>query len=173
MKQVIFTFLIFAAGFTLIQCTTEPDFSNVPSISDATISKTTLTDRLGNAADSLVISIKFQDGDGDLGSSTDEVRNDTLTYPPPYYNYFVRVFRQKNGQFSEVIRQETDSGIFPRLRQDGKSGPLEGQIRRGIVVQHRTVPPNDTLKYYVKIRDRAGNMSNEIETPAVIVHVRN
>lgn len=175
MKRVIFTFLIVGAGLYIAGCTGEPDFSNVPNLLEGstTISKTTNTDRLGNSQDSLVIGVKFQDGDGDLGLSSNMYPDSVLIKEG--YNYEVRTFRRVRGQFQDITQSfgVSNSGNFPRLRQDNKVGPIEGTLSRSIMIPHLAVSRNDTLKFMIKIKDRALNVSNEVETPSVILRVEN
>ena len=174
MMRVLFTFLILGAGLYLAGCTTEPDFSNVPTLLDGstTISKTTNTDRLGNAQDSLVIGVKFQDGDGDLGLSSNMYPDSVLIKEG--YNYEVKTLRRIRGQFQDVTQSfgVSNSGNFPRLRQDNKVGPIEGTLSRSIMIAHLSVSRNDTLKFRIRIKDRALNVSNEVETPSVIIRVQ-
>ncbi|MDR6196841.1 hypothetical protein [Siphonobacter sp. SORGH_AS_0500] len=174
MMRVLFTFLILGAGLYLASCTTEPDFSNVPNLLDGstTISKTTNTDRLGNAQDSLVIGVKFQDGDGDLGLSSNMYPDSVLIKEG--YNYEVKTLRRIRGQFQDVTQSfgVSNSGNFPRLRQDNKVGPIEGTLSRSIMIPHLAVSRNDTLKFRIRIKDRALNVSNEVETPSVILRVQ-
>ncbi len=172
MKRLLFIFSITTSVLALASCTAEPDFSDVPFISDATLTKyASGRDRLGNVNDSLVVSLKFQDGDGDLGvSPTSYPEDDTLS--KINNNYEVRTFQRKNGQFQDITGSQTvsNSGNFPRLRTDNKRGPIEGTLTRSITVFRIPQNRNDTLKFMIRIRDRAMNVSNEIETPVVVVN---
>ncbi|MFT4033163.1 MAG: hypothetical protein QM669_12140 [Siphonobacter sp.] len=158
-------------AFAIWGCTGEPDFSDVPSIEFSSITKYSNTDTFGNAQDSLVVSLKFQDGDGDLGLSPDTYPEDSTQYNEGY-NYQVKTYQQKNGTFVDITASfgVSNSGNFPRLRTDGKTGPIEGILSRAILIPNAFIPENDTLKFSILIRDRALNSSNEVETTAVVLN---
>jgi len=60
----------------MLACTSEPDFSYVPSISFNSIQLLT-TEKQGllgiSKKDSVIITVDFQDGDGDLGFTPEEL----------------------------------------------------------------------------------------------------
>ncbi|WP_133163439.1 hypothetical protein [Siphonobacter curvatus] len=176
MKRLLFIFSITIAVLALASCTAEPDFSNVPMLLDGSTTLTkyaNIRDRLGNAQDSLVIGVKFQDGDGDLGLSPGTYPQDSIQFNNGF-NYEVRTFRRIRGQFQDVSASfgVSNSGNFPRLRTDNKVGPIEGTLQRAIMVPYGAVTRNDTLKFMIRIRDRGMNVSNEVETPSVVVRAQ-
>ena len=187
-----------------------------------------------NFQDSLILTINFRDGDGDLGLYPDEIappynslspvpkesdgRYLTLadrsnppfdTLPPyefPYYcynyqtplehndpryendtiyfqrnengnNIFIQYFVMKNGQYSEFdweteLQDCTESfdGRFPVLDDLSGDKPLEGKLRYGMLSRgFLALFRNDTLKLRVRIKDRALNSSNTIETPGFVL----
>lgn len=168
MKRLFLVLALLSAGIGFYSCTPEPHFDNVPVITFESISKNTKLDGFGNKTDSLVIAVKFQDGDGDLGVSS-TLKEDSLLYKTTY-NYLVRTFRQVKGAPVEISQTISNSGNFPRLRDDNKIGPIEGTLSRAILIYPGTVPKNDTLSFKIKIMDRARNVSNEISTTQVVVN---
>jgi hypothetical protein len=62
------------------------------------------------------------------------------------------------------------SGYFPLLKIDEKPGPLEGTLSYTIQFFHSFTRKNDTLRFDIQIKDRAGNLSNVTETEPIIVN---
>lgn len=173
-----------------------------------------------DGADSLIISIYFKDGDGDLGlhpsetfppyNSYDVVLNnngdtvkigsspDLPAYNPVdyiilydgkgeatdtvlvelnenHYNFFVRFFEKKNGEYTEFKWRDppyyqTFDGRFPILNTDIVNGglrerPLEGSLRYGMTSNGWLLLFRDSLKLQIQIQDRMLNKSNTVETP--------
>jgi hypothetical protein len=113
------------------------------------------------------LTVKFQDGDGDLGlnekeKTTAELKND--------FNYIIRIFRKKKGVFTEFKPSVPYSGYFPRLKADGKIGPIEGTIDYSIDFPQPFTPVKDSLKFQITIKDRAGNISNTTESSVIVLN---
>lgn len=104
---------------------------------------------------------------------------DTLQvkYNPYYYNFDVAFLIKDGGEFQEYDwRKERCSaplgGRFSPLKEDfNNTKPLEGVIQYGFgSAAIKSFFRNDTVKMRVRIRDRALNESNEIESdPFVLV----
>lgn len=166
-NQYLFGLIILAA-VALSSCYKEPDFSISPVIEFYTInSEVRLDQATGGVKDSVVVTIKFQDGDGDLGVNTEE----TTEYQKKYgYNFNVKMMREKNGKFEEVVNEVSLSGFFPVLSTD-KPGPLEGKLSyRMPAFFHDFWIKKDKVKFLITIKDRAGNESNEVETDTIILN---
>lgn len=167
-------FLKIIAGFLLSStflggCFSVPEFADNPEIEFSDISSFLRVDELtGGYKDSLVISVKFRDGDGDLGYTQREI--DSLAKVGGGYNFLVKQFRKVKGEFVVYEPLEPLSGYFHRLSGD-KPGPIEGTIHyRGIQVYHSFYPyARDTVKFEIYIRDRSGNTSNTIVTDSVVL----
>ena len=167
MKKVsIFAFLVITAS--LMGCYKEPTFELKPVIGFGSLRKEIRIDAFtGSKKDSLILTISYQDGDGDLGlnekeKATAEVKND--------YNYLIRLFRKRRGVFQEFVPSVPYSGYFLRLRNDTKSGPIEGNISYSIDFPHPFTPLKDSLKFQVTIKDRAGNLSNTVESSVIVLN---
>lgn len=124
-----------------------------------------------------VLSIRYTDGDGDLGLG----QSDTV---PPfhvggayYYNMFVRYFRLVDGVFVETPllswnQQEqhydtlTFNARFPRLLDSETPKPISGTIDYAIDVAN-PFSPSDTIMFKVRIADRALRVSNEVESDVI------
>lgn len=98
----------------------------------------------------------FTDGDGDLGLTQQDTSKDVLildirkglpTFAPIQYDY-----------------------RMPYVTPEGNNKSISGEVE--IDIPNTFCRPGlavDTLKYSVQIKDRAGNKSNTLETPAIIV----
>lgn len=167
MKKVSI-FAVFGAMALLVGCYKETTFDSTPAIEFKTLRKEIRIDQFtGSKKDSVILTIKFQDGDGDLGlnekeKATAETKSD--------YNYIIRLFRKKKGVFTEFIPAVPYSGYFPRLKSDGKLGPIEGTIDYSVDFPHPFTLPKDSLKFQVTIKDRAGNISNTTESSVIVLN---
>ncbi|MDZ7934638.1 MAG: hypothetical protein U5M51_06685 [Emticicia sp.] len=161
-------FIILAAIGSLIGCYKEITFDVKPAIEFKTLKKEIRIDQFaGSKKDSVILTINFQDGDGDLGlnekeKTAAELKND--------FNYIIRIFRKKKGVFTEFVPEVPYSGYFPRLKADGKTGPIEGTIDYSIDFPHPFTPVKDSLKFQVTIKDRAGNISNTAESEVIVLN---
>lgn len=123
----------------------ELELSETPSIRLESISHDTLV----QYEEVLVLSISYKDGDGDLG------------YPDPdQYSLFVRDLRLS----------DFDSFFVGPLAPMGEAVPIEGVI-------HVEFPSlflfgngeSERTQFECRMVDRAGNESNLITTPAVVI----
>lgn len=150
--------LLFALGATQF-CVKPPDYPKEPVIEFIGLSKNVL--QQGKAkGDSLNISFSYTDGDGDLGFPKTD----------PTASVFVRDDRDSFSKFEYQL---------PYVEPQGASNGISGEISiliptsccifttdQGFKLACDLVPDTflyDTLYYYIKIRDRAGHMSNEIK----------
>jgi hypothetical protein len=94
---------------------------------------------------------------------------------PNHYNFTVRFYQLVAGEWQEFDWRtiypyprcgETWDGRFPYLTRDGRKAPLEGNLTYGM--QSTGFLPlfgSRKLKLRIRIKDRALNESEEIETP--------
>lgn len=149
-------------------CYKEPTFKLQPSIEFNDIEKMIRIDLFSGAnKDSVIIALQFQDGDGDLGLSEAEK---AIAQETDDYNYIVTSFEKKNGEFVESPPLIPLSGYFPQLKLDNKTGPIEGTLFYSVEFLHPFTPINDTVKFAVQVKDRAGNLSNTVETNEIILN---
>ncbi len=171
---------------------TEPKFPDTPFITFKNIVSLERPNK-----DSLIITITFRDGYGDLGLGPYD------TVPPfkeePYsYNYHISAFKRKglddqgNPNFVPVefpTPNFTFNGRFPVLKPDRQPGPIEGDLHYSLPIEfpqdftnENYILPGDTLRFNIFIYDRDDvgasrggdsrrnpNKSNEITTGEVIV----
>mgnify|MGYP001588252966 CR=1 FL=1 len=99
----------------LLSCLKEPQWSLTPSIRFSQIQKITKisNDGFGGKAkiDSVVMSIHFQDGDGDLGITQADLKANPSKYKD-FRNFEVNVLLQKNGKFVPVTFSPSLGGLM-------------------------------------------------------------
>ena len=175
--------LLVATGAAVSSCLSPPEYPVTPEIEFRGIS---IKRSVSNIAtiDSVQVTVKFQDGDGDLGlnnNDTDPPFNRTNadgSLNPYYNNYFFQPqIRKSNGEYQDTIidvlnPQNTYDSRFPRLPPDDRTGPKRGTLtftqsfaagtfsRFGRVV---------SIKFRVKIVDRALHESNEVTTEPITI----
>jgi hypothetical protein len=152
-------------------CYKDPNFSNTPVISFKEIKKVTVTDALGNpGVDSVIITIHFEDGDGNLGLTQAEVNADPWKGKN---NFEVKSFVKQGTQFvplTDILNKEVDnSGNFFPLNPSEKSGPIEGTLDYSIKF-YRVTTAKDTVQFRIRIWDKDLNASNWAETEPIVVN---
>ncbi len=130
--------------------------------------------------DSLILSVDFTDGDGDVGLN----ENDTLSpYNPSsfyHYNLYVEYFEMMEGEWVKG-RLDPSGNNFPtadtinfqyrikNLTPIGQNKTLKGTIN--VTIEAPYYNPisnhNDSIKYRISLIDRALNVSNFIETELI------
>lgn len=133
-----------------------------------------------------VISFSYTDGDGDLGL------DDSDTLPPfgfhdtYYYNMVVDYLKSENGVFvktpllSPHVPTSPDDTLvlydtvtfnarFKRLRDSEEPKAISGSMDYKLTVQN-PFSPNDTVKFEIRILDRALHVSNVIQTDPIITN---
>ena len=149
-------------------CVQPPDYSDTPVIEFKSMTKDTLlTSRYGG--DSTTIILSYTDGDGDLGS----MANDTSS----------RVFL-----FDSRDNSPKAAYTLPFIEQQGAGNGISGDISIFIKSDNNAfkfcciyggnLPPceldpapqnTDTLTFKIYIKDRAGHVSNVVETAPIIL----
>lgn len=130
-----------------------------------------------------VISFSYTDGDGDLGL------DDSDTLPPfgfndtHYYNMVIDYLKSENGVFVKtpllsphvptdpadtlvLFDTVTFNARFKRLRDSEEPKAISGTMDYKLTVQN-PFSPNDTVKFEIRILDRALHESNVIQTEAI------
>jgi len=130
-----------------------------------------------------IISFSYTDGDGDLGL------DDSDTLPPfgfhdaHYYNMVIDYMKCVNGEFVKtpllsphvpsnpadtlvLYDTVTFNARFKRLRDSEEPRAISGTMEYKLTVQN-PFSPNDTVKFEIRILDRALHESNVIQTEAI------
>jgi len=103
MKSVWGLGLVAIFGISTLSCMEEPQYSNVPSIEFDKILFKDIKD--GTAADSLIISLKFKDGNGDLGIDPSEIQepfNDKYYFQFPDKSYITYKTKRTNPNYDTL-----------------------------------------------------------------------
>lgn len=173
---------LFIGLFFLTGCFSEPDYPDTPQIEFVSLQNLQSKSRANT--DSVVITLFFQDGDGDLGlTSTDTLppfsdRNPDGTVNLFRHNFFADVERlNENGEFEPIIFASQNFNLnsrFPVLNTLDKETALEGELRYSLNLFSTSFSPvqqGDILRYRISIADRNLNVSNVIVTDPMTVGV--
>lgn len=178
--------LIACLSIFVLACTGEPDFSFTPEIGFNSI-QVFFPQSLGKLGvpekrDSVVITIDFKDGDGDLGTNLTqkELTELALKNDPKLKNFIVDTYVSKNGKFIKSDFADPNGGFLPfKLKNGSKNGPIEGTIDYSIIFTYGLIQDGtpftgkrDTVKFAVTIKDRANNLSNTVETTPIVVYTK-
>jgi len=173
---------LFVGLFFLTGCFSEPDYPVTPQIEFVNLKN--LKSKGTANTDSVVITLSFKDGDGDLGlTSTDTFppfsdRNSDGTINRFRHNFFADVERlNADGEFRPITFASQNFNLnsrFPILNTLEKPTALEGDLRYSIpliITSFSPVKRGDVLRYKISILDRALNESNVITTDPMTVGV--
>lgn len=178
-----------AASAAVSSCISPPSFPDTPSIEFKGLSVVRQPTQPGNTPqDSVIVTVRFKDGDGDLGLNQQEYTNPPYqrfnadgTLNPDHWNYVIKLFVKNpaSGEFESYTRTpigldippELYYGQFPHLEPNAeKSAPLEGDLSfRQKLALGSPFFPGQEVRYEVTIRDRALNTSNTITTSSFVV----
>jgi hypothetical protein len=177
--------LIASLSIFVLACTGEPDFSFTPEIgfSNIQVVTTSSPDILGNITkrDSVIISIDFKDGDGDLGFSEEDYKALIKKTGDSIKTIDVNILVAKNGKYTKSNPVEKIGGNLKgfRFKQGTKAGAIEGIIDYSTSFGYTNfdkIPgltgKSDTVKFTVQIMDRALNKSNVTETSPIVLYKR-
>ena len=181
--------LIASLSIFVLSCVGEPDYSFTPEIgfNDIRILTTQKPGDLGTTKkDSVIITIDFKDGDGDLGFSEDDYKALVKKTGDSIQTIDVNIFVSKNGKFIKSNPQEKIGGNLKggnqkdnnvRFKKGSLPGPIEGTIDFSTTFQYKLfqgipylIGKNDTVKFTVQIMDRALNKSNIVETNPIVIY---
>jgi len=124
-----------------------------------------------------VISFSYTDGDGDLGLDDSDTLSPFGFNDAHYYNMLVDYMKCVNGEFVKTpllswnVQTQTYDTIsfnarFKRLRDSDDPKAISGTMDYKLMVQN-PFSPNDTIKFEIRILDRALHESNVIQTEAI------
>ncbi|SHK81342.1 hypothetical protein SAMN02746009_01621 [Hymenobacter psychrotolerans DSM 18569] len=183
--------LIGVGSLAIGSCISPPDFPDTPSIEFKDLSVQRHIVNGVTAVDSVVVTIGFKDGDGDLGLNEEEYNN------PPYqrlntdgslnlnhWNYYFNLFVKAPGETEfkpyrvtpELLelRPEDYYGQYPHLEPNSeKKAPLQGnlRLRQGFALGSPFYPGQE-VRFEITIKDRALNTSNTVTTSSFVVAPR-
>ena len=171
-SSLLIQYLFFLGSLTAIfSCQKPPEYDNTPNIKFQNVEIFSSVEN-GFKKDSLVIVTRFEDGDGDLGLSNEDIAQAPFNQGDNNLNYFIEILIKKGNGFQPLNLPFSFNGRFFRLAPDGRIGPIEGDLRYGgIVIRERdnVIKPGDVLKFRVWVRDRALNRSNTVLSDEITV----
>lgn len=160
-KQIFFYILVLMLFITA--CIKPPEYSNVPELTYRGINKSEVYQGSNTSPnDTLIVEFDFTDGDGDLGTndSIDIYLTDSRIGSPSFFR-------------------------IPDITNEGSANGISGTITIKIENKPANIcciftngePPcssngdlgSDSYFYTIKIRDRANNWSNEIQTEIITI----
>lgn len=118
--------------------------------------------KLGDTAAQLTI--YFKDCDGDIGLRQAD------TAAPYDYNLFLEYFEKRNGNWENVQPRFPFYYRVPMLNGKTPYDLKEGEIILDMGLYYDPFSSFDTIKFTIKLRDRALNESNTAETDEIIVN---
>ncbi len=146
-------------------CVEPPDYSVTPEIEFVSMNKDTILQGSTGVRDELRVTFSFRDGDGDLGFVDSEERPILITDTRDSSSFLIFQFDPLpelgagNGISGEItILLKSESGICC-ITEEGNNGC-------DLITPEM---PIDTVTYKIQLIDRAGNESNVIETPNIII----
>ena len=173
----------------LSACLREPSYSTTPEISfdNIRVGRSYPKDSKGNIdlkgipTDTIVVTVRYQDGDGDLGLNQAEVKLPQYTYPLSL-NYYVQPLLKNPATrkyapltLAGQTAPFTDNGTFdhPTTLTDSKTLPIKGTLTRKLFYNYGDVfIAGQTVKFQVSILDRAMHKSNVILTDSIVIAPR-
>lgn len=161
-------------------CTDVPTFPKEPKIELISMKVGSLYQGL----DTVNLTIKFQDGDGDLGLPADVVDGkfadsiyvivdgDTLRKEPNrfFFNYFVDSYKLIEDEYQQL--ESLQDGRFPVLSNTQGTSVIEGELQYRLRLPYNVgtqFRSGDVIKFQISIADRALNISNVVETDSIVL----
>ena len=166
MKKAVaaFLFLVIILSAALSGCIKEESYPIIPEIEFLSFEKVYDT---GQYAIRGILTISFQDGDGDIGL------NDSDTLPPYdkngqyYYNYVITYFEKQKGEYKKIDLNPPYSYRIPVLTPLNPDKAIKGMITDTLDLNPK--PLFDTIKLEAFIHDRRLHKSNVITTPEIVL----
>jgi len=163
--SIKYTLLILLIGLIYhTGCVNAPRYSDTPEIEFISFTNTTM-DQAPLNSDTTIMSIKFTDGDGDIG----------FEIGTPGENIFII-----DNRTNEIFDRFRAPAIPPQGANNGVSGEINMVLLNTCCIfpPQDSIPncespvqyPTNELTFTVYIEDRAGNKSNEIVTPPITLN---
>ena len=133
-----------------------------------------------------VIAFSYTDGDGDLGLDDGDTLPPFGFHDAHYYNMVIDYLKCVNGEFVKMpllsphvptspadtlvlYDTVTFNARFKRLRDSEEPKAISGTMEYKLTVQN-PFSPNDTVKFEIRILDRALHESNVIQTEPIFTN---
>ena len=145
MNKIPLKLILFLLSLSIFGCKKDEKYSEIPEIEFVSLTPNSTTEFSQN----IVLKLTYKDGDGDIGHED-----------PDVYALFVKDSR---------LPQADEYHVKP-LTPPEQTLQIEGELTvRLSSIFVLGSDSTESTKYKVKLRDRAGNWSNEIETSSIQV----
>ncbi|MEN8787759.1 MAG: hypothetical protein ABF264_03435 [Flavobacteriales bacterium] len=145
MNKILLKLILFLLSLSIFGCKKDEKYSEIPEIEFVSLTPNSTTEFSQN----IVLKLTYKDGDGDIGHED-----------PDVYALFVKDSR---------LPQADEYHVKP-LTPPEQTLQIEGELTvRLSSIFVLGSDSTESTKYRVKLRDRAGNWSNEIETSSIQV----
>ena len=142
-------------------CKKRESFSDIPYLEFRHYELKDSVDALGNITKLCELHIYFTDGDGDIGL----FESDTIA---PYdYNLFVNYFEMYNDSLQQINVNPPYHIRMPNLTPTGQNKSLKVDVKYDVNVTYRN---SDTIKFELKLFDRALNESDWVSSSLIILN---
>ena len=142
-------------------CKKRESFSDIPYLEFRHYELKDSVDALGNITKLCELHIYFTDGDGDIGLFNDD------TIAPYDYNLFVNYFEMHNDSLQQINVNPPYHIRMPNLTPTGQNKSLKVDVKYDVNVTYRN---SDTIKFELKLFDRALNESDWVSSPLIIIN---
>ena len=157
-------FSICLVGVLIVGCVNPPDYPNEPEIEFLQLNKPAIAQgNIGASPDTLAVMFSFTDGDGNIGFDNDSIDVFLTDSRDGFINRF---------KLPVVPDQGSGNGISGEVTIKIPNTPFnicctfpDGST----ACQPNDKFPIDTFSYTVQMRDRAGNLSNKIQTDLITI----
>ena len=142
-------------------CKKRESFSDIPYLEFRHYELKDSVDALGNITKLCELHIYFTDGDGDIGLFNDD------TIAPYDYNLFVNYFEMYNDSLQQINVNPPYHIRMPNLTPTGQNKSLKVDVKYDVNVTYRN---SDTIKFELKLFDRALNESDWVSSSLIILN---
>lgn len=120
--------------------------------------------------DSAVLTIGFQDGDGDIGLDQADTLDPFEVDGPYYFNLLCDYYELQNGEW--VVFDDLETPFYyrvPRVTPTGQNPTLNGEMKVSLPPLYY-VPGTgfDTCRFEVRLYDRSLNISNSVTSSSFV-----
>ena len=140
-------------------CKKRESFSDIPYLEFRHYELKDSVDALGNITKLCELHIYFTDGDGDIGLFEQD------SIPPFDYNLFVNYYEMNNGNLQIQNLTPPYHIRMPNLTPTGQNKSLKVDVKYDVNVTYRN---SDTIKFELKLFDRALNESDWVSSSLII-----
>ena len=142
-------------------CKKRESFSDIPYLEFSHYELKDSVDALGNITKLCELHIYFTDGDGDIGLFNED------TIAPYDYNLFVNYFEMHNDSLQQINVNPPYHIRMPNLTPTGQNKSLKVDVKYDVNVTYRN---SDTIKFELKLFDRALNESEWVSSSLIILN---